>query len=218
MTVPGPIPIALPELLPDRSVRALVIDPHDLTRIGLGVLLQRQRWIGRCLLATDQQEAVALLRRHRPHVALLDVANLGPFIAPAVAALRAAHPAVQVILSSRCQRTAPISAKGYGATTFLPADAGAADVVGAIRAALVGERAPTQTPAASLGAQTLGLTAREREVLELLGTGATNREIAARLHLGPDSVKKHATAVYRKLGVRNRTEAAQRAATLFAAA
>jgi two-component system response regulator DesR len=52
-------------------------------------------------------------------------------------------------------------------------------------------------------------------VLELLATGATNREIAARLHLGPDSVKKHAAALYRKLGVRNRTEAVQHALQIF---
>jgi two-component system response regulator DesR len=49
------------------------------------------------------------------------------------------------------------------------------------------------------------------------GTGLTNREIGERLHLGPDSIKKSATALYRKLGVRNRTEAAQRAATVLAA-
>jgi two-component system response regulator DesR len=52
-------------------------------------------------------------------------------------------------------------------------------------------------------------------VLELLATGATNREIAAQLHLGPDSVKKHAAALYRKLGVRNRTEAVQQALQIF---
>ncbi|UUY05374.1 LuxR C-terminal-related transcriptional regulator [Svornostia abyssi] len=48
-------------------------------------------------------------------------------------------------------------------------------------------------------------------MLQLLATGATNREIAAQLHVGPDSVKKHASSLYRKLGVRNRTEATQRA-------
>ena len=55
-------------------------------------------------------------------------------------------------------------------------------------------------------------------VLALLCTGATNREIAAAMHVGTETVKKHAGALYRKLGVRNRTEAAQRAATLLAAA
>ena len=72
----------------------------------------------------------------------------------------------------------------------------------------------TATPSAAASPD---LSDREREILVLLGTGATNREIAARLHLGPDSVKKSATALYRKLGVRNRTEAAQRAATVLAA-
>ncbi len=51
-------------------------------------------------------------------------------------------------------------------------------------------------------------------MLTLLATGATNREIAEQLHLGPDSIKKHASAIYRKLGVRNRTEAVQRYAQL----
>ncbi|MBS0548849.1 MAG: helix-turn-helix transcriptional regulator [Proteobacteria bacterium] len=61
----------------------------------------------------------------------------------------------------------------------------------------------------------LELTEREREILLLLGTGKTNREIAERLHLGPDSIKKSATVLYRKLGVRNRTEAARRAELLL---
>jgi len=62
------------------------------------------------------------------------------------------------------------------------------------------------------------LTERERELLTLISTGATNKEIARRLHLGPDSVKKNASSLYRKLGVRNRTEAALRAADLLAPA
>ena len=56
--------------------------------------------------------------------------------------------------------------------------------------------------------------AREREVLGLLATGATNREIAAQLHLSPHTVKEHTSALYRKLEVRNRAEAVQRAERL----
>jgi DNA-binding CsgD family transcriptional regulator len=52
----------------------------------------------------------------------------------------------------------------------------------------------------------------------LISTGATNREIAVVLHLGPDSVKKSAGTLYRKLGVRNRAEAARRAAELVESA
>jgi two-component system response regulator DesR len=55
------------------------------------------------------------------------------------------------------------------------------------------------------------LTDREREVLDLIAAGATNREIAQRLYLSPDTVKEHASGLYRKLHARNRAEAVQRA-------
>jgi len=60
----------------------------------------------------------------------------------------------------------------------------------------------------------LGLTERERAVLELMASGATNPEIGETLHLSRHTVKEHSSAVYRKLGVRNRTEAVQRAQRL----
>jgi two-component system response regulator DesR len=58
------------------------------------------------------------------------------------------------------------------------------------------------------------LTAREREVLVHVAGGATNREIAEELHLSPHTVKEHTSALYRKLDVRNRAEAVQRAQRL----
>jgi DNA-binding NarL/FixJ family response regulator len=59
------------------------------------------------------------------------------------------------------------------------------------------------------------LTERERQLLTLISTGATNREIAGHLHLGPDAVKKNASALYRKLGVRNHTGAARLASQVL---
>ena len=58
------------------------------------------------------------------------------------------------------------------------------------------------------------LSDREREVLTLIASGATNREIAERLYLSPHTVKEHASALYRKLGVKNRAEATRRAERL----
>ncbi len=60
----------------------------------------------------------------------------------------------------------------------------------------------------------LGLSERERAVLELMASGSTNPEIGAVLHLSRHTVKEHSSALYRKLGVRNRTEAVQRAQRL----
>jgi two-component system response regulator DesR len=55
------------------------------------------------------------------------------------------------------------------------------------------------------------LSDREREVLEAVASGATNREIAERLFLSPHTVKEHTSSLYRKLGARNRAEAVQKA-------
>lgn len=206
-------PIADP--LPDSSVRAIVIDAHAPSRIGLAALLEEQPWIERCLLAADSTESVALTGRHRPDVAVLDVSQTGPFAGSITATIRAAHPGVQILLISRCLTALGAPPASLGAIGFLPAGVSGEDVIAAVRAAVLSDEALEPTIASSAGA--IELSDREREILFLLATGKTNREIAERLHVGPDSVKKTATALYRKLGVRNRTEAAQRAATVFAA-
>lgn len=198
-----------PSALPDASVCLLVVDSYAPSRIGLAALLEEQPWIGRSLLAGGGEEAVELARRHRPDVAIIDISEAGPFAGSTTAAIRAASPGVQMLLTSRC-RTGPGAALGsLGAVDFLPAGVSGKEIARRVRIALLGEAADS----AEAYAADLALTDREREVLLLLGTGATNREIGERLHLGPDSVKKCASALYRKLGVRNRTEAVRHAAS-----
>jgi DNA-binding NarL/FixJ family response regulator len=217
MTAPAAVLDEMEELLalPDSSVSALVIDAHAPSRIGLAALLEEQPWIETCLLAADSEESVALTRRHRPDVAILDISQTGPFAGAITAAIHEAHPGVQILLTSRCRTSPGAPPAALGAVGFLPAGVSSDDVIETVRAAVIGGE-PLDL-AATAPAAGPALSDREREILLLLGTGATNREIAARLHLGPDSVKKSATALYRKLGVRNRTEAAQRAAALLSA-
>jgi DNA-binding NarL/FixJ family response regulator len=202
----------LPIDLPDGSIEALVLDPHPLTRIGLGILLHRQRWVGRCLPASTRDEAIALATRHRPDVAVVDVSDAGPFVSSYLAPLRAVRPAMPLLLSTYYGAGNQIQAQAAGGAGLLTPDLSIEQVVGAVRAALVGEVIPLR-PRPQRSEQ---LSEREREVLALLCTGATNYEIAAAMHVGIETVKKHAGALYRKLGVRNRTEAAQRAMTLLA--
>jgi DNA-binding NarL/FixJ family response regulator len=193
--------------LPDRSVRILVLDSHAASRIGLGVVLRRQRWVDRCLLTSNRDEAVALTRRHKPDGAIVDISNVGPFVASHLAPLRAAHSGMRILVSSRCRLAVNPSPATVGAAGLLSPEFTVEQLISALTAALVGDEMdwlgePNQVD---------GLSEREREVLTLLSTGATNREIAAVMHVGAETVKKHAGALYRKLGVRNRTEAAQRA-------
>ncbi|MGO9959704.1 MAG: response regulator transcription factor [Solirubrobacteraceae bacterium] len=199
--------------LPDGSVQALVFDPHAVSRIGLGVLLHRQKWVSRCLLAADRDEATALVERHKPDVAIVDVSTAAPFVPSYLAPLRSAHPAMPILLSSRCQLAASKPPSSIGVIGILTPGYSAEEVLVSVRAALVGDELPSIHGRDEFDK----LSGREREVLALMSTGATNREIAAVMHVGTETVKKHAGALYRKLGVRNRTEAAQRAAELLAA-
>jgi DNA-binding NarL/FixJ family response regulator len=209
MTEPDP---DLPIDLPDGSVHALIVNPHPLTRIGLGIVMHRQSWIGRCLPAAGMDEGIALARRQRIDVAIVDVSDAGPFITSFLAPLRAVRPATPVLLSTQygaVNRAQIVAAGGAGLIT---PDLSVEQVVSAVRVALVGGPIPVRSGG---GRSQHHLSEREREVLALLCTGATNYEIAAAMHVGIETVKKHAGAVYRKLGVRNRTEAAQRAATVL---
>jgi DNA-binding NarL/FixJ family response regulator len=204
--------ISPPVDLPDESVLVLVADTHPLTRIGMGVLLQRQPWVSRCLLAADRDEAVVSAERHRPDIAIVDISEAGAPVGAYLAQIRAVRPAMPVVLADLCAPARPARALA-GRAAILTADLSIEQLLGTIRAALVSDEAHLPL---SAHAET-ALSAREREVLTLLCSGATNREIAAALHVGTDTVKKHAASVYRKLGVRNRTEAARHAATRLAA-
>jgi DNA-binding NarL/FixJ family response regulator len=201
--------------IPDGAIRPLIIDAHAGSRLGMALLLQRERWVGRCLIARDSQDGVELAARHRPEVALLDVSNAGPFVASAAAELRRAHAGVRIVLTSRCARELATPPQTVGAAGFLAPDASPQEIVSVVLTAVLSLDA--QAPQTS-AVDPDGLSERERRLLSLISTGATNKEIAQRLHLGPDSVKKNASSLYRKLGVRNRTEAAQRAADLLAPA
>jgi DNA-binding NarL/FixJ family response regulator len=188
----------------ESSVQALVLERHAASRIGFGLLLRSQPWIERCLLSSDRDEAVALARRLRPDVAIVDVTEAGPFVSSYIAPLHTARPAMSLLLSVRDDAAVTAALPSGAAGVITPAHS-VDQVVAAVRHALVGQPLPER--AGRTGGPEL--SAREREVLMLLSTGATNREIAAAMHVSAETVKKHAAALYRKLGVRNRTEAAQ---------
>lgn len=187
------------------SAQALVLERHAATRIGFGLLLRSQPWIDRCLLSADREEAVTIAHQARPDVAIVDITDVGPFVNAYIAPLRDAHAGMSLLLSTRNRDAAALSVPAsVGAAGLFTSDQSIEEMVRAIRYALI-EAPPSPTDPVRAD----GLSKREYEVLMLLSTGATNREIAQTLHVSAETVKKHAAALYRKLGVRNRTEAAQ---------
>jgi DNA-binding NarL/FixJ family response regulator len=169
-------------------------------------MLTRQSWVERCLNANTGAEALELTRRYAPHVALVDLFIGEESGAEICEQLRAASSSTRVLLISGAGDISPGAARAAGASGFASKDWPASRIAAAVRTVALGGSVfePTESPGA------LGLSERERTVLELMGGGATNPEIAAHLHISPHTVKEHTSSVYRKLGVRNRTEAVQK--------
>jgi DNA-binding NarL/FixJ family response regulator len=187
-------------------LRVLVVDDHDVVHWGLRALLGAQPWVERCLAAHDGAEALSLARRYKPHVALIDLFMGSESGAEICERLRSVCPATKVLFVSGAGRISAVAARAAGASGFISKDWVAEDVARAVRTVASGGTVFQPEP----GEPPAGLSAREREILALIATGATNTEIAARLFLSPHTVKEHTSTLYRKLGVRNRAEAVQR--------
>jgi two-component system response regulator DesR len=185
----------------------LVVDDHDVVQWGFRVLLGEQPWVERCLAARTGAEALELVRRFRPQVALVDLFLSGESGADVSMGIRSASPSTRVLLISGAGRMSPAAARAAGASGFVSKDLEAREVATAVRMVGMGMTmfAPKSDQPAPL------LSERVREVLDLIAAGSTNREIAQRLYLSPHTVKEHTSALYRKLGARNRAEAVQRA-------
>ena len=191
----------------ERPLRVLVVDDHDVVHWGFRVLLERQPWVERCLAARNRDEALALTARAKPDVALVDLFLGSESGAEVCESLRAASPDTKVLLVSGAGTISPSAARAAGASGFVSKDWGAPDVVKAVR--MVGLGMNVFTPAAA--PERVRLSDREREVVELIASGATNREIAERLIISPHTVKEYTSSAYRKLGARNRADAVKRA-------
>jgi DNA-binding NarL/FixJ family response regulator len=191
----------------------LVVDDHDVVHWGFRLMLTQLSWVERCVSAHTGEEALELAKRYRPHVALVDLFIGEESGAEVCEQLRAAEPFTNVLLFSGAGEISPQAARAAGASGFAYKDWSAPRIASAVRLVGLGKTVfPRSDDTDHPGA--LGLSDRERAVLELMASGATNPEIADSLHLSKHTIKEHTSAVYRKLGVRNRTEAVQRAQRL----
>lgn len=191
---------------PER-LRVLVVDDHEVVHWGFRVLLAEQPWVERCVAARTAAEALELTKVLRPHVALVDLFLANESGAELSRAIRELSPQTRILLISGAGRMAPTAARAAGASGFISKESDAREVITAVRRVALGMTmfAPKSEQPEPM------LTEREREVLDLIAAGSTNKEIAERLYLSPHTVKEHTSALYRKLNARNRAEAVQRA-------
>jgi DNA-binding NarL/FixJ family response regulator len=191
-----------------RGLRVLVVDDHDVVQWGFRLLLERQSWVERCLAASSGAEAVQVCRKVQPEVALVDMLLGTESGAEVCEEIHQVSPGTRVLLISGAGIISPNVARAAGAAGFISKDWSAVDVVRAVRRVSQGHEVFAEAPLDS------PLSEREQEVLSLIATGSTNKEIAGQLHLSPHTVKEHTSAIYRKLGVRNRAEATRQAQRL----
>src|SRR6476469_6315273 len=189
------------------KVGVLIVDDHDVVHWGFRLLFSQQTWVTRCLSARSMEEAIGHTRRFEPHVALIDLFVGDESGAEICERLRQEKPAPKVLLISGAGRISKSAARAAGASGFVSKDWSSTEIVRAVRQVGLGRTVfPPQADRTAFE-----LSEREREVLDLMASGATNREIAGSLYLSPNTVKEHTSGLFRKLEVRNRTEAVQRA-------
>ncbi|MFP3466383.1 response regulator [Leifsonia sp. SIMBA_070] len=208
------------------SITVLVADDQAMVRAGFAAILQAQDDIDVLGQASDGEEAIALARRLRPDVVLMDVRM--PVMNGIDATRELVHPRrgephrpLVLMLTTFDADEYVYDALQAGASGFLLKDAPPDDLVHAVRVIAAGEallaprvtkrlleRFATQRPGVNRQeARLAGLTEREREILVLVGRGRSNAEIAADLFIAEQTVKTHVSRIFTKLGLRDRVQA-----------
>ncbi|MDX2546890.1 response regulator [Streptomyces sp. WI04-05B] len=206
-------------------IRVLIADDQEMVRTGFRFFLNAQPDITVVAQAADGEEAVALARRERPDVCLLDIRMPkldGLEATRLLAGPEAADPMRVVVVTTFDLDEYVYGALRGGACGFLLKDSGPTLLVEAVRAAAAGDslvspsvtvrllkhitapKAACATPAKLAAPHAEPLTDRELDVVRLVALGRTNAEITAELYVSLSTVKTHLSSVQLKLAARNR--------------
>ncbi|HET6548240.1 MAG TPA: response regulator transcription factor [Solirubrobacter sp.] len=196
---------------PERPLRILVVDDHEVMRSGLRWLLTRVPWVECCAGAATAEEALELARSLAFDVALVDV-DLGAECGLAACArLCAAAPGLYAaLLTTRWDLVPMRAARAAGARGAIAKDRPARELLRAVRALAAGVACAPEPARPG----EIRFTPRERDILRLVAAGLTNAEIGATLFLAPGTIKHHMLELYDKLGAPNRAAAVHTARRL----
>jgi two-component system response regulator DevR len=201
--------------------RILIVDDHEVVRLGLKSLLEHHAQFEVVGEAGTAREAVEQVTRHRPDIVLMDIRLPGTSGIEACEEITTNHPESRVVmLTSYADDEMLFSAIRAGASGYVLKQIGGNDLIRALEAVGRGEamldpsvtqrvfqevrRAVKEEEAAAF----VNLSQQEKHVLLLVSEGRTNREIAKALFLGEGTVRNYVSSILSKLGVSNRAEAA----------
>ena len=199
----------------------MLVDDHEVVRLGLKALIERQPGIEVVAEAATATEAVTKALAFKPDVVVMDIRLAGDSGIDACRQITTSLPEARVImLTSYAEDEMLFAAIRAGAAGYVLKQAGGQDVIRALNAVAEGhslldpaltERVFAEVRRAARAQEVTAfspLTEQERRVLLLVADGRTNREIAQELHLGEGTVRNYVSNILGKLGVSNRAEAA----------
>lgn len=204
----------------ESSIKVLLVDDHEMVRIGLAAVLGTEEDIEVVGEASSGEEGIRLAQEYEPDVILMDLVMEGGMDGiEATRKLLSLQPECKVIvLTSYLDDEKMYPVLEAGAISYLLKTSRAGEITGAIRAASKGQSILESQVASKLmnrfrqpkpkAAPHEDLTDREMEVLRLIASGKSNQEVADDLFIGIKTVKFHVTNVLGKLGVDDRTQAA----------
>lgn len=201
--------------------RLIIVDDHEVVRLGLKSLLERHTQFEIVGEASNARDALELTSRIKPDVVLMDIRLPGMSGIEACEQITANYQGIKVImLTSYAEDEMLFSAIRAGASGYVLKQIGGEDLIKAIESVGKGEalldpavtqrvfqevrRAVKEEEASAFA----DLSQQERHVLLLVSEGKTNREIARTLYLGEGTVRNYVSSILSKLGVSNRAEAA----------
>lgn len=203
------------------QIRILIVDDHEVVRLGLRILLEDQPELHVVAEAGNCDEALREVERHRPHVAVLDINLPGRSGLEACRALRRRFPETRVVmLTSYADDAFVAEALRAGASGYVLKQVGGDELIRAVQAAARGEMALDPRTSARVVArlqqlesqtETDGwrtLSPREQDVARLAAQGKSNKEIGAALRLSEITVRNYLSNVLEKLSLANRVELA----------
>jgi len=193
-----------------KPIRVLTVDDHALLRNGIRRLIGAESDMELAAEACNGREAIEQYRREKPDVTLMDLQMPDMNGIEAIIAIRTEFPEARIIvLSTYSGDVQVVRALKAGARAYLLKGSVNKELLSTIRAVHAGQKRIPAELAAGLAEHTgeEQLSEREIEVLRLIAGGNANKEVAARLNLAEDTVKRHVTNILSKLGANDRTHA-----------
>jgi two-component system, NarL family, response regulator len=192
-------------------IRVLIADDHAIMRQGLAALLEQEPDLTVVAKASNGQEALTMFRQYQPDVTLMDVRMPQMDGVETITALCTEFETARIVVFTACDGEEDIY-RGLraGAKGYLPKNTEPDELFVAIRTVVSGKKYIPSAVGAKLADRmdNAQLSDRELEVIRLIATGKSNREISTSLHITESTVKFHINNILSKLGVADRTQAA----------